>query len=245
MNNKRKLEMNELFTKVKGYLQSISKLTLALFIALLGVVVVVSVYGKFEDFYRKKNDEKYEKVKEWSSDLSVINLKATAKTKVVDGQMLVSLVIDGYPEYFTHPQLAKKNQQESFVVAFSDEDNFEIFQKRIQFSEFSTNVDASGKPNGLSNQFSQFIDTSKYEKFSRMKILWTFDTQIPKVVTPTSSSKPLAVGGTDHCAPRLSRAERLKRLAMFGTVRETGKDTYSAGGRSVMLGWDGGVIYCN
>ena len=64
--------MNELFTKVKGYLQSISKLTLALFIALLGVVVVVSVYGKFEDFYRKKNDEKYEKVKEWSSDLSVI-----------------------------------------------------------------------------------------------------------------------------------------------------------------------------
>jgi hypothetical protein len=75
--------------------------------------------------------------------------------------------------------------------------------------------------------------------------LWTFDTQIPKVVTPTSSSKPLAVGGTDHCAPSLSRAERLKRLAMFGTVRETGKDTYSAGGRSVMLGWDGGVIYCN
>lgn len=35
---------------------------------------------------------------------------------------------------------------------------------------------------------------------------------------------------TDHCAPNLSRAERLKRLALKGNVRETGANTYTAGG---------------
>lgn len=35
---------------------------------------------------------------------------------------------------------------------------------------------------------------------------------------------------TDHCAPNLSRAERLKRLALKGNVRETGLHTYTAGG---------------
>jgi len=243
MNNKRKFEMNELFTTVKGYLQSIGKLTLALFVALLGVVVVVSVYGKIEDFYRKKNDEKYEKVQEWVSDLSVINLKVTAKTKVVGSKLLVSLDVDGYPEYFSHPQLAKKNQQESFIVTFSDADNFQVFQKRIGFSEFSTNVDATGKPKGLSHQFSHFLDTSDYVKFASMKVLWTLDTQIPKVIS--NNAKTSSTAGTDHCAPSLSKSERLKRLAAFGTVRETGKDSYSAGGRSVLFGWDGGVIYCN
>ena len=34
---------------------------------------------------------------------------------------------------------------------------------------------------------------------------------------------------TDHCAPNLSRAERLKRLALKGNVRETGADTYTNG----------------
>jgi len=49
----------------------------------------------------------------------------------------------------------------------------------------------------------------------------------------------------DHCAPGLSKAERMKRLAQHGTVRETGTGAFEAGGRTVTFGYDGGLLYCH
>ena len=48
----------------------------------------------------------------------------------------------------------------------------------------------------------------------------------------------------DHCAPGLSRSERLRRLALKGAVRETGKDTYSVGYSEIMFSYDGSVLIC-
>ena len=55
-----------------------------------------------------------------------------------------------------------------------------------------------------------------------------------------NSSTP-AGDPSDPCAPNLSRAERLRRLATFGQVRETGLETYEAGTHSVTLGFGYGV----
>lgn len=66
--------------------------------------------------------------------------------------------------------------------------------------------------------------------------------------TPTQSvSNSLADIGdkSDPCAPGLTRAERLKRLAAVGSVRQTGTDQFEAGSRTVMFGYNGGLIYCN
>ncbi|MDY0746547.1 hypothetical protein SNE35_18685 [Paucibacter sp. R3-3] len=55
-----------------------------------------------------------------------------------------------------------------------------------------------------------------------------------------SEAKPVL----DHCAPSLSKAERMKRLAQHGTVRETGTGTFEAGERTISFGYDGALAYC-
>jgi hypothetical protein len=50
---------------------------------------------------------------------------------------------------------------------------------------------------------------------------------------------------TDHCAPNLSKAERLKRLALKGNIRETGANTYTAGNGYVTFSYLGDLISCN
>ena len=49
---------------------------------------------------------------------------------------------------------------------------------------------------------------------------------------------------TDHCAPNLSKAERLKRLGLKGTVRETGANSYIAGGSYVTFSYYGDLVSC-
>jgi hypothetical protein len=49
---------------------------------------------------------------------------------------------------------------------------------------------------------------------------------------------------TDHCAPSLSKAERLKRLALKGNVRETGANTYTAGGGYVSFNYSDSLLQC-
>ena len=49
---------------------------------------------------------------------------------------------------------------------------------------------------------------------------------------------------TDHCAPSLSKAERLKRLALKGNVRETGANTYTAGGGYVSFNYGDSLLQC-
>lgn len=51
----------------------------------------------------------------------------------------------------------------------------------------------------------------------------------------SSSANSLAQGDSsnDPCAPSLSKAERLSRLALFGSVRQTGAETYEAGSHEI------------
>lgn len=70
----------------------------------------------------------------------------------------------------------------------------------------------------------------------------------PKVVKKKFWENDIKVEDTDHCAPNLSRAERLKRLALKGNVRETGANTYTAGNgyvTYVTFGYSGDLISCN
>jgi hypothetical protein len=241
--------MNQYITKAKEFFRSIGKLTASLFLATLGVVFVIYAYSTISDAYQKKKNEKYETVVDWSNDLKVIGLTAKAKTKVVNGSMYVQLDFEGHPDYLKHPSLVQKNRDTEFILKFIDDDKFDLFERRIKINQFTTRVNESGKPAGLLYQFTDRIDTSTYEKFRTLNIGWTFDTAIPEAVqqavrTP-KSDKPSSSDSTDHCAPGLSRSERLRRLALFSTLRESAKDSYSAGSKSVMFLYDGSVLYCN
>jgi hypothetical protein len=49
--------------------------------------------------------------------------------------------------------------------------------------------------------------------------------------------------GPEICAPNLSKEERLGRLAAFGTVRQSGEETYDAGSHRVQFVL-GGLVDC-
>lgn len=81
----------------------------------------------------------------------------------------------------------------------------------------------------------------------------------PPLTPPSAPSAPLVTPGQtgdrwqevpeakpvlDHCAPGLSKSERMKRLGRHGTVRETGAGTFEAGDRTISFGYDGSLAYC-
>lgn len=214
----------EFFNKIKEWFASIRKLTAAIFLSILGVLLVVTVYGYAVDFYKSQKNQKYEKIQDWNYDLSMIGIKVSARTKLVDDNLYFSVKMDGYPEYLNAPA----NRGRDFIFQFRDADNFVIFEKRVALSDFATQVDEKSKPIGLNYQTTQFMNTSTYEKFKLFYVQWTFD-----ATTKKQNPAPVAINPkgeqADHCAAGLSRAERLRRLALTGTVRETSYQTYSNG----------------
>lgn len=241
--------MNQYIVRAKEFFRSIGKLSVALFLAAISVVFVIYAYTSVSEAYQKKKDEKYEVISEWSDDLKVIGFNAKARTKVVNGYLYVQLAFDGHPAYLTHPSLAQKNRDAEFILKFIDNDKFELFERRIKLSQFTTNVNENGKPAGLQHQFTAPIETATYAKFQTLDIAWTFETAIPEAVQQAArapkNDRPSSADSTDHCAPGLNRSERLRRLALNGTLRESAKDSYSAGSKSVMFFYDGSVLYCN
>ena len=164
-----------------------------------------------------------------------------AKTKLVEGKLFASFTFDGYPAYFSDPRLSAQNQAGSFNIAFSDKDGFKLYEKSIAVSEMTKIVDSGGTVAGLSYQFSEYTGISSYPSFSKLDIGWNLNTEIPEAAQ--TETLP-AAKNLDHCAPNLTKEERMRRLSQYGTVRETGYGEFSAGGKSIMLSGST-VISCN
>ena len=59
-----------------------------------------------------------------------------------------------------------------------------------------------------------------------------------KVPEGDLSEEAMSLQEVDHCAPDLTKTERLRRLALKGTVRETGYQTYSTGNYEIVFSAD-------
>lgn len=215
---------------------------------MLGLAIVIYSYSVLEPAYTKYKSKKYEVVENWSKDLPPLGLKAKAKTKLVDGYLLAQLEFDGQPVFLTNEYLKNKNKDAKLILQFKDGDNFEIFTYPIAVSRFSLRMNDKGEYTGLYFQLKEIVDTSTYEKFKSMGFEWTIVTEIPKEqinLSKGSTGEGKLPTSTDHCAPGLSRAERMRRLALNGTIRESAKDSYSAGGKILVFFYDGTVVSCN
>lgn len=230
----------EFLNKIKAWFVSIRKLTAAIFLSILGVLLVVTVYGYAVDSYKSQKNQKYEKIQDWNNDLSMIGFNVLSKTKLVDSTLYFSVKMSGYPEYLDVPI----NRGRDFVFQFYDADNFVMFEKRVALSDFALLVDEKSKPIGLSYQTTQLMDTSTYEKFKLLNIQWTFDANAKRQNLAPAAINPKGEQA-DHCAAGLSRAERLRRLALTGAVRETSYQTYSNGKHFVeFLGSGSDITFC-
>jgi hypothetical protein len=214
---------------MKDFLKGSFRTAVAIFLALLGLILVLGAYSIAKDFYRNQEAKQYEQVRGWSVNLDNIGLNASAKTKFVDGKILVSVGIAGYPKYLSNP----RNADGSLNFDFLDHDGFKLVSKPIQLSEFTRVVDSDGKNAGLRYQFAEYIGLDRYKQLDHMQVEWHLITEVAPELPVAAEVPPPPKPGIDHCAPDLSKGERLRRLAQFGRVRETGMGQYTAGWHSV------------
>jgi hypothetical protein len=241
--------MTQIVGKIKLIFGAAGKLALALFLAGVGLLTVVQIYSATADFLAEKSMEKHTVATPWTYDLSAIGIKVDGKRKYIDQSLLVSLNFVGYPEFLSHQTLSEPNEEEprGFSLQLQDADGFDVAKLAVPLSSLSTVLGNDGKPIGLRGQYTESIDIEQYARITQVRVIWNFDTEIPEPTsqTATASSRSDSSVTEDHCAPDISRAVRLQRLAQYGEVRQTSSDQYQAGSRTVSFWADGRVIYCN
>lgn len=222
---------------IKDFLKGTFRVAAAIFVALVGLAAVVAIYLHIKESREFEAAKPYEAIKDWQFDLKQpLGVGVQARTKLVAGRLLVSIEVTGHSKYFVDP----RNREGSLNFEFLDKDNFKVVAHPIKISEFTTIVGKNGEPIGLQHQYDEYFDLERYRQLSRMQVGWNLVTE-PQPAVEAQTAKPTL----DHCAPGLSKAERLKRLAQYGQLRETGTGSYAAGGRSVtFFEYDGSLLGC-
>ncbi|MFN9727090.1 hypothetical protein [Acidovorax sp.] len=224
---------------LKDFFKASARTAVAIFLALLALTLAVAAFTWGSEAYEKQQARPFEAVKEWKVNLQEpLSLDLRARTKLVDRKLLSQIEVTGFPPYLSAP----KNSDAQFTIEFVDSDGFRVFAKAIKVSEFTKIVGKGGEVAGLEHQFDDYLALDAYKRFGRLQVGWTLDVKAaaPTSVASTTPSQPTL----DHCAPGLAKAERLRRLAHHGTVREAGNGEYTAGGRSVYFMFDGSLINC-
>jgi hypothetical protein len=114
----------------------------------------------------------------------------------------------------------------------------------VTLSKVSTIFVASSEKgnNGVSYVPAEELKKMEEEKAQLNKKIVP-DTDLPDNLKQKNKNSKIDQSGTDHCAPNLSKEERLRRLALKGPIRETGFDTFSNSGGSVQFSY-GTLISC-
>ena len=198
-------------------------------------MVILSILGGSAklayDSYHHQKAKKYELVKHHRLDLSnSLQLKLHVKTKLVDDTMYVDVSFEGFPAYLSYP--ANLNSETAgFSMLFLDSDGFTIREERIPLRKFAR-LTENGKPTGISSEFSSVMPIDAYRRFEGLNVTWNMLLDAPKP-NIFDQFDDLEGKAPDPCAPNLSKAERLKRLEKYGTVRQTGTGEYTVGNRVV------------
>lgn len=227
--------------KMKDFFKASLRTAAAIFLALIGVAIAVGIYSWAKNAYDRQQAKPFEDAREWRFSLkNAIDLETKAKTKLVASTLLVSVEVIGYPKYLSDP----RNLNGYLIFEFLDKDDFKIISKPVKISEFTAIVGKGGEKIGLVYQFEEYTDLERYKRFDRMQVGWKLaTTAVPKPMAATP--KPIARGPTlDHCAPDISKNERLERLAQYGTVRQTGENSYSASSHTVHFTMYGSLLLC-
>jgi hypothetical protein len=222
---------------IKDFLKGTVRVAIAIFLALVALSAVVAIYLQIKESREREAARPFEEVKTWQFDLKEpLGVGVVARTKLVAGRLLVSIEVTGHAKHFVDP----RNREGSLNFEFLDKDSFKVVSHPVKMSEFTTVVGKSGEPIGLRHQYDEYLDLERYRQLSRMQVGWNL------IIEPQPAAEPQAAKPVlDHCAPGLSKAERLKRLGQHGPLRQTGTGGYNAGSKSVtFFEFDGSLLDC-
>ena len=224
---------------LKEFAKATLRTAIAFFIGLLALLLVIAAYSWAMHSYEEKEAKPYETIRKWEANLQkALMLDINVRTKMVGGKLLASIKVDGYPPYLSAP----KNESAQLILEFLDKDGFKAYIKSLNISEFTSIVSQKGEKTGLEYQFEDSLDLDKYKKFYQMQISWTLDSKAPEHKVQAVPTLPKIQ--LDHCAPNISKSERLKRLAQYGAIREAGRGHFEAGDSSIHFYDDGTLMLC-
>lgn len=209
-------------------------------VAIVGAVVVLAILGGIAAWglekVKQKKNEPYETVRSWTFDLPNLQMKVIGKTKLIDGQMYADFIFQGYPQFLSSMR-NRLNDSAGFNLLFMDKDGFELANKKLLLSEGTRVMGPDDKPVATQWTYKENVGLESYARFESINIGWSLNTEAPaepKPIKPAADLLGLDDKSSDHCAPGLSKAERLRRLAKHGTVRQVGDEDYKAGGHRVL-----------
>lgn len=231
-----------LSTRLRSFCTSAFRLAAALTMTAIAISAIgFAAYWAYM-YPDREQAKQAEIMRSWANDMSSnLGMKVRAKTKVTDSTMHIALTFDGHPDFLKFPA----NFERGFFLEWKDADGFSRIKKFVKLSEFTTVLNDKGKPYGLNGQFSEFVTVGDYINVVSMEVGWNLKTEVAQ--PPTANPLPAEVtdAAADHCAPGLSRQERLRRLAQHGQVRQTGMGEFTAAGRVVhYLGGSGELYEC-
>lgn len=230
--------------KIIAYLKSTMRLATALFLSFFALAVILGLGTAGYSYWQKTQAKEYETAKNWTSDLnSILQFSLNARTKMVDGRLYMIVTTDSLPPYMKYQIIAaRQDVTRGFFLNFVDKDGFKIFSKSIPLSSMTRIVDSKGEAIGLSFETDEYMDVATYASLSKLDVQWNLNTEAPAAEVKAETSEE---AGPDHCAPNLTKAERLKRLSTYGTLRQTGDGTYSVGYRTVsFFTYDNSLLNC-
>jgi hypothetical protein len=233
---------------VRNFFLGSLKIGLGLAIA-LGVLIAASVaYDSLEERQAKARAQKHEGVVTWPLDATVTpDLQFSIRTRLLDGDLRAIVIAKGYPEFLSHPA----NASAKVVFRFVDEAGFGVVDMDVPLHSLTRSGPTPDKISGLVGEAHVPLSVDRFERIKGVGFQYFIDTRAafvpePKVVPSAPAPALSASDNGDHCAPGLSRAERLKRLARHGTVRDGGMGSFKAGGHHLMFSvGDGSLLYCN
>jgi hypothetical protein len=230
--------------KISLFFQSVLKYSLAIFIGGIGLSVAILGGSEILKFQDKLAAKPYEKAKNWDVSINeILKFQMNVRTKLVDGYLMAQVNIDGYPDYLSDPRLALLNKDSKIFLIFNDKDGFSVAEKELLVHAFTKITDSSGKNVGLAFEFKDYWGAEKYASIEKISVKYTMQTQLPDSFS-SSASKPIQDSKLDHCAPGLTKSERLKRLSQYGVTRQTGDNSFEVGYRSLTFFSDGSLLSC-
>jgi hypothetical protein len=218
---------------LKGLFAGTLRIVTIIVLSVVALVLLGFIAYGIHSAYAHHEAAPYEEMKPWALGIQhPLEMFLAAKTKVVDGRLYADYELKGWPAYMTDPMRSEKNKQAFVSFQFFDKDGFVLYEKKVNVLEFSRRVGDDGKPLGLDFQSVEPLTADTYSQFTRVGLLWTLDTSASAPSTPLASVEPPKLI-PDPCASGLSRAERMRRLAQYGPVRDEGLGSFSAGGHTV------------
>jgi len=229
---------------VKTFFVAAGKIALAMFLAGAGLLLAALLYGWATAKMEEREARPYEEPKTWHEDLSgPIGMNVETNTKLIEGKMLVNVIMRGAPAFINEPPLMRSNEDQKFMIHFLDKHGFKLLSQEVPYRSMTRTLNPDGLAGGLAFQGDLgYVGIKQYARIEKVEVEWTIRTTLPE--TPPKAVPTSKTPGEDHCAPGISRQERLKRLAMKGQLRETGQNNYSAGLSSIHFWTDGSVLYC-